>query len=141
MKISEARYRANQRWDNANLEQINIKVRKGHKDEIKAAANTLGESVNAFVTKAIDERIGGLRGVSAKSDNVMPALRGGDRSRQDTHEGRKRFKGLAHHDYTNGMTAADISKKYGISVRAVAAWIGQWKTGNGDVNPKSQSGT
>ena len=55
MRISEARYRANQKWDKENLEQINIKVRKGRKDEIKAHATGRGESLNGFINRAIDE--------------------------------------------------------------------------------------
>ena len=57
MPISKARYKANQKWDKENLEQINIKVRKGRKEQIRAAADAAGESVNAFILGAIDMRM------------------------------------------------------------------------------------
>ena len=38
-------------------DRINIAVRKGIKDEIQAAADNAGESVNAYITKAVIERM------------------------------------------------------------------------------------
>ena len=57
MNISEARYKANKKWNNENLERIEIQVRKGRKAKIKAAAEAAGESVNAFITGAIELRM------------------------------------------------------------------------------------
>ena len=37
------------------LEEIKIRVPKGEKDKIKAHAESMGESVNSFINRAIDE--------------------------------------------------------------------------------------
>lgn len=46
-------------YDNAFIaktyDRINLTVPKGKKDEIKAYAESKGESVNAFINRAIDE--------------------------------------------------------------------------------------
>ena len=39
----------------ANYDRINLTVLKGRKDIIKAHAESKGESVNAFINRAIDE--------------------------------------------------------------------------------------
>lgn len=54
-KYTEARKEGNRRWDAANLDRISIAVPKGKKDAIKTHAENRGESVNAFITRAIDE--------------------------------------------------------------------------------------
>ena len=63
MNISEARYKANKKWNKENLERIEIQVKKGRKAEIKAAADASGESVNAYITGAVDMRMGTPRGL------------------------------------------------------------------------------
>lgn len=42
-------------WIAEKLDRINLTVPKGRKDEIKAHATAQGESVNAFINRAIDE--------------------------------------------------------------------------------------
>ena len=42
-------------WIADKLDRINLTVQKGKKDEIKAHAESRGESVNAFINRAIDE--------------------------------------------------------------------------------------
>ena len=54
-KNSEARIKANNRYNEKAYDRINIAVPKGHKDEIKAHAEGQGESVNGFINRAIDE--------------------------------------------------------------------------------------
>lgn len=58
MAISEARKRANKKWNDANLKErydrIQLVLPKGDKDVIKAAAKANGESANAFIKRAID---------------------------------------------------------------------------------------
>ena len=56
-KNSDARIRANNRYNEKAYDRINIAIPKGRKDEIKTHAEAHGESVNAFVTRAIDETI------------------------------------------------------------------------------------
>lgn len=42
-------------WIAEKLDRINLTVPKGRKDEIKAHATAQGESVNAFINRAIEE--------------------------------------------------------------------------------------
>lgn len=56
-KYTEARKEGNRRWDAANLDRLSIAVPKGKKDIIKAHAESMGESVNAFIIRAIDDTI------------------------------------------------------------------------------------
>ena len=52
---SEARKNANKNWDNKNLDRLSIALPKGSKDALKAHAESQGESVNAFIKRAIME--------------------------------------------------------------------------------------
>lgn len=54
-KNSEARIRANNKYNDKAYDRINIAVPKGQKDTIKAHAEARGESVNGFVNRAIAE--------------------------------------------------------------------------------------
>lgn len=54
-KNSEARIRANNKYNEKAYDRINVAVPKGHKAEIEDHAKSKGESVNAFVNRAIDE--------------------------------------------------------------------------------------
>ena len=54
-KNSDARIRANNRYNEKAYDRINIAVQKGRKNVIKTHAESHGESVNAFVNRAIDE--------------------------------------------------------------------------------------
>ena len=40
------------------LDEIKLRVPKGRKDEIKAHAEQRGESLNGFISRAIDSQIG-----------------------------------------------------------------------------------
>lgn len=55
MSISEARKRANEKYNSNAYEQIQIRVSKGQKAIIKAHAEEHGESLNGFINRAIDE--------------------------------------------------------------------------------------
>lgn len=57
MALSEARKRANEKYNAKAYEQIQLRVKTGEKDVIAAHATKMGESVNAFITKAIYEKI------------------------------------------------------------------------------------
>ena len=54
-KYTEARKAGNRTWDANHLDRISVAMPKGKKDEIKAHAQRQGESVNAFVNRAIVE--------------------------------------------------------------------------------------
>ena len=54
-KYTEARKRANEKYNAKAYEELKVRVYKGEKDKIKAHADTQGESLNGFVKRAIDE--------------------------------------------------------------------------------------
>lgn len=56
-KNSEARIRANNKYNAKAYDRINIAVPKGKKEMVQIHAAAYGESVNAFVNRAIDETI------------------------------------------------------------------------------------
>jgi len=59
MPISEAKKRANKKWNEANMNKLydrgNVLFPKGKKEEIQAHAADMGESLNAFVNRAVTE--------------------------------------------------------------------------------------
>ena len=55
MGASEARIRANRKWNEKNLDRIGVTVKKGEKAPIVAHAKDMGESTNAFIVRAIRE--------------------------------------------------------------------------------------
>lgn len=57
MAISEAQRRAVDKYNKANYDRIELKVIKGKKEEIKAHADHKGESINAFINRAIIEQM------------------------------------------------------------------------------------
>ena len=57
MPVSESRKRANEKYNAANYEQIQVRVTKGEKESIKAHAAEHGESLNGFINRAIVETV------------------------------------------------------------------------------------
>lgn len=57
MPVSKANQRAVNKYMKNNYDRINVTMPKGKKDVIKAAAEERGESVNAYINAAIDERL------------------------------------------------------------------------------------
>lgn len=55
MPISEARKRANEKYNANAYDQIQVRVRKGKKAIIKTHAEDRGEGLNEFIKRAIDE--------------------------------------------------------------------------------------
>lgn len=73
MAMSEAKKRANEKWNNENLkkryDRIQVVVPKGKKEIIQSAAKASGESVNAFINRAIDLLMdGGSCGFAGEND-------------------------------------------------------------------------
>jgi len=56
-KYTEARKENNKKWDAANLDRISLALPKGRKEIIKTHADSMGESVNAFISRAIENQI------------------------------------------------------------------------------------
>ncbi len=55
LTVSKAQQAAVHRYIKANYDRMELTVPKGRKDEIKAHATALGESVNGFINRAITE--------------------------------------------------------------------------------------
>lgn len=57
MPISEAKKRANSRYDGKAYDQMVMRVKKGDKAIIAAHADKHGESINAFLKRAVYNQI------------------------------------------------------------------------------------
>ena len=56
-KVSKAQQKAVQRYVKDNYDRIVLTVPKGERDVIKLHAKEMGESVNGFINRAIEETI------------------------------------------------------------------------------------
>lgn len=56
-KNSEARIRANNKYNAKAYDRVNIAIPKGKKEVIQAHAKALGKSINGYVVEAIDEKM------------------------------------------------------------------------------------
>ncbi|MDR2655327.1 MAG: hypothetical protein LBC56_04530 [Oscillospiraceae bacterium] len=57
MPVSDAKKRANAKYSLKAYDRIELKVKKGRKADLQAHAAAQGESLNAFVNRAIDETV------------------------------------------------------------------------------------
>ena len=57
MAPTEARKRANQKWQSEKVDDLRIRVPKGQREVIREHAARQGETINAFVFRAISETI------------------------------------------------------------------------------------
>ena len=57
MTVSKAQQKAVNKYMAENYDRINLTVPKGQKEVIKAHADGMGESVNAFIGRAINTQI------------------------------------------------------------------------------------
>lgn len=57
MATTKAQQKAVNKYMAANYDRINLTVPKGQKEEIKAHAESKGESVNSFINRAIKQTI------------------------------------------------------------------------------------
>ena len=61
MPYSDAQKRATAKYNAKAYDRIEVKVAKGKKAEIKAYAESKGESVNGFTNRVIDEAMSAKR--------------------------------------------------------------------------------
>lgn len=54
---TESKRRAVAKYNDKTYAQLNIRVKKGEREIIAAAASAAGESLNSFVVKAVFEKI------------------------------------------------------------------------------------
>ncbi len=57
MPTTKAGQKAVNKYMRENYDRVNLTMPKGRKDEVKAHADTRGESLNAFINRAIDSQI------------------------------------------------------------------------------------
>ena len=57
-KISKAQQKAVQKYVKNNYDRVVVTFPKGRRDEIKNAAASVGESLNSYIKKAVDQRMG-----------------------------------------------------------------------------------
>lgn len=57
MTISEAKRRANKKWDAENMQNLSVKVRREYADRIRAAAAAARTTPAAVMRKALDELV------------------------------------------------------------------------------------
>ena len=57
MPTTKAQQRAVNKYMKDNYDRVNLTLPKGQKDRIKAHAESRGESVNAFINRAISETL------------------------------------------------------------------------------------
>lgn len=65
MPLTEARKRANAKYNLKAYDRIEVKVPKGQKENIRRFAEQNGESLNAFIGRAIKEAMGEAPALSA----------------------------------------------------------------------------
>ena len=57
MTVSKAQQRAVTKYVKENYDEFKVRLPKGTKDQIKAAADQQGQSVNAWIGQAITEKL------------------------------------------------------------------------------------
>ena len=55
MPVSKAQQKAVSKYMKENYDELKARIPKGQKEKIKAHADTQGESLNAFINRAINE--------------------------------------------------------------------------------------
>ncbi|MCM1166720.1 MAG: hypothetical protein NC299_10640 [Lachnospiraceae bacterium] len=57
MAISKSQQKAVHKYVKNNYDRIEVTVKKGEKDRLKAHAEQQGETLNGFINRAIDEAV------------------------------------------------------------------------------------
>jgi predicted HicB family RNase H-like nuclease len=65
LPASEARIKANRKYNEKAYDRIELKVPKGKKADLQAHAESKGESLNGLVNRAIDETVARDKAVQA----------------------------------------------------------------------------
>lgn len=63
MALTDAQRQATAKYKEKNIKRIPLDVQKEKYEEIKAAADAVGEKVNTYIKKAIDERMERDKGI------------------------------------------------------------------------------
>ena len=65
MAVPKSNQRAVNKYIRENYDRVGLTMQKGQKDKIKTYADANGESVNAFILRAINEAMGGSPAAAA----------------------------------------------------------------------------
>ncbi len=57
MPVSAAQKKATAKYEQHNYDKVLLRLEKGKKDIIKGHADKIGDSINGFINKAIDEKL------------------------------------------------------------------------------------
>lgn len=101
MSLTKEQMQTRYNYAKKNLKRIPLDVQKEKYDEIKAAADSAGESVNGYIKRAIDERM--------ERDGFAPAAAVPQSEPQDEQQTTDRKDGLP--DYLTPEAAAGIDCK------------------------------
>lgn len=55
MAVSDSQRKAIEKWDREKVDSLHLRVKKGMRETLQAHAEKQGESVNAFINRAIAE--------------------------------------------------------------------------------------
>ncbi len=55
MPVSDAKKKANKKWDAANMQNLSVKVRRDYADQIREKAAEKGTTIGAILRKALDD--------------------------------------------------------------------------------------
>ena len=69
MPLSQAKSRANKKWDAQNIERIQLVVRSGEKEIIRNAAVNAGESLNHYIVSAVKMRMKAEEEIAKSSES------------------------------------------------------------------------
>lgn len=67
-KASEAKIIANERWEKKAYDKVLVRMPKGALEQIRAAADAAGVSVNRYILEALEAR----SGLKLTLDNALP---------------------------------------------------------------------
>lgn len=67
-KASEAKILANERWEKKSYDKVLVRMPKGALEQIRAAADAAGVSVNRYILEALEAR----SGLKLTLDNALP---------------------------------------------------------------------
>jgi tRNA U54 and U55 pseudouridine synthase Pus10 len=67
MKMPEQKKRNQYEFDKKKYDHVHLQLTKGKKSELQAHATSQGESLNAFVNRAIDEAVERDKGVEVQT--------------------------------------------------------------------------
>ena len=76
--MGKAATKAKNKYNAENYERISLSVPKGKKDIIKGHAQCMGESVNAYINRLIDEDMNGMKEACDQAVKLLNEMEKGE---------------------------------------------------------------